>query len=484
MSSSATLAGPQSAPEPSPSESQETAVPLSPPLGTRPERLLSLDIFRGLTVAGMILVNNPGSWGHIYAPLGHARWDGWTPTDFVFPFFLFIVGVAMTFSFDRRLARGDGRGRLLGHVLARSCVLFLLGLILAGFPNFRLITPSILAIAGIQLVARDLPPGERNRWKGLGLGLLGAALIWFLADFRYFNGPTPRGGFEHLFPLSSEGGRTPIRIPGVLQRIALCYLAASLIMFTARTWGRAAWALGLINVYWLIMKYVPAPEGYVIGNGAPGARIDAPEGSPFPGALNDWIDVQVLGGHLYGARPDPEGILSTLPAIATTLLGVLTGMWLRHSGPSKAAKAAALFVAGNLLFILGATMDSYFPINKKIWTSSYVIFMAGWAAALLAACYWAVDVKGWRRWGLPFMVLGTNAILAFFGSGILARLMGMIRLGEDGEKEITLRAWLYQFFQEGISDPKNASLAWALSYVAFWVLLITPLYRKRIFLKV
>lgn len=455
---------------------------LAPPLG-KPERLLSLDVFRGLTIAGMIIVNNPGSWGTLYAPLGHAAWDGWTPTDFVFPFFLFIVGVAMTFSFDRRLAQGAGRVGLIGHVAARAAVLFLLGMILAGFPNFRLIMPWILAITGILLLEKGLSAGGRPKMRAGGYALLAAALVWVGADFRYLGSPAPRGGFEDLFPLATGGGGSLIRIPGVLQRIALCYAAAALVMMSAGVLGRAACALGLINGYWLLMKYIAAPAGYVIGGGAEGTRVDAPPGAPFTGALNDWLDVQVLGNHLYGSRPDPEGILSTLPAVATTLLGVLAGMWIRREDQSRRARAAGLFVAGNLLIVLGACMDGYFPINKKIWSSSFVVFMAGWAMAVLSACYYAIDVKGWRRWSLPFLVLGTNAILAFFGAGIGARLLNMVRWGE-GEGAVTLRAWLYQLYQQALTEPKNASLAWAISYAALWVLLITPLYRRRIFLKV
>lgn len=460
---------------------------LAPALDSKPERLMSLDVFRGLTIAGMILVNNPGSWGALYSPLEHAPWDGWTPTDFIFPFFLFIVGVAMTFSFDKRLARGLEKRQLLGQVFCRSGVLFLLGLILGGFPNLRLITPFILGIVGLEWTFAEPPRSLKAQPfftpKAVrGLTVLGIALLWFLVDFRYFNGPTQRSGFQHIFPLSANGEGSPIRLPGVLQRIALCYGAAALIMVITKWRGRLAWALGLIVAYWVIMKCMHAPAGYVIGNGVKSAHMDAQPGAPFPGALNDWIDVKLLGGHLYSARPDPEGLLSTIPAIATTLFGILTGMWIQSPGERK-QKAVTLLGAGVVMLVIGAIMGYFFPINKKIWSSSYVVFMAGWALTILSACYYVIDVAGYKKWALPFLVLGMNAIVAFFGSGLMARLLTMIKWGQ-GESAMTLKGWLYAFYTSGITAPKNASLVWALSYVLLWVLLLTPLYRKRIFLKV
>ncbi|MBX7244185.1 MAG: heparan-alpha-glucosaminide N-acetyltransferase domain-containing protein [Candidatus Sumerlaeaceae bacterium] len=456
-----------------------------PPPQPKPERLMSLDAFRGLTIAGMILVNNPGSWDTIYWPLEHAPWDGWTPTDFVFPFFLFMVGTAMTFSFDKRLKlAGSGTATsLLSHAFARAAVLILLGLTLTGFPNFRLITPFILSIAGIQLLFNDKPGEHRRRTTPLGWMLFGLGLVWWVVDFRYFNGPAPRGSFSDFFPLG-PGGKTPIRIPGVLQRIGLCFAAASVIMVLfPRAWSRLAWAIGLIALYWVMMKYLQAPAGYIIGNGVEGAKPDAPAGVPFPGTFNDWLDVSLLGGHLYRVRPDPEGLLSTIPAIATTLLGALAGMWLQNPSTRRESKGGHMFIAGLVLIGVGEIMGIYFPINKKIWTSSYVVAMAGWSLVFFAACYHLIDVRGWKRWSLPFVVLGTNSILAFFGSGLMAKAMGMIKWGPT-DNQVSLHSFLYSFYKSGISNPKNASLAWAICFVTLWVLLITPLYRKKIFLKV
>lgn len=467
-------------------QSTATVPPVTAPLiSTKSERLVSLDAFRGLTIAGMILVNNPGN-SSAYAPLDHAPWDGWTPTDFIFPFFLFIVGVAMTFSFDKRLARGVTRRHLLGQVFCRSCIIYLLGLILSGFPNLRLITPYILTIVGFNFIFAD-PPAPREQ---LGWVLVAIAVLWFSVDFRYFNGPTRRSGFEYIFPLRPDGKGTPIRLVGVLPRIAFCYFCAALIMSRTGAFGRLACALFLINFYWVIMKFVNAPVGYMIGNGVTGITVDAPAGAPFPGRLNDWIDVKLLGRHLYSHRPDPEGLLSTLPAIATTLLGALTGMFLQLPRFDRRAKAVMMFAAGNALFIAGACMDCYFPINKKIWTTSYVVFMAGWALMLFGACYYLIDVKGYKKWALPFLVLGTNAITAFFGSGMMARLLSMIKWqsGTDAATHEPTMTTLGQVLHHGLDKvvtvPIHASLVWAICFVLVWVVLLTPLYRKGIFLKV
>jgi predicted acyltransferase len=366
------------------------------------ERLVSLDAFRGITIAMMILVNNPGSWSHVYPPLLHAEWNGWTMTDTIFPFFMFIVGVAMTFSFAKRLARGDTRSQLFLKVVKRSVILFLLGLILAGFPHFNLGT---------------------------------------------------------------------IRIPGVLQRIAVGYFFASLIALNTRWKGRAFWAVFLIAVYWAIVKLIHAPAGY-----------EAPVTS-HQGLLHDYIDTRFFAGHLWMERPDPEGILSTIPAISTVLLGVLTGNWL-HSQRSKQEKLIGLFVMANIGIVVGSVMGIWFPINKKIWTSSYVVFMAGMALQFLAMCYWLIDIKGFKRWATPFVIYGTNAIAVFFASGIVARLLGLIKVS-GAEGAIALKPWIYQnIYLPWAGSPKNASLFFAISYILFWLVLMYPLYKKKIYIRV
>lgn len=501
------------------------------------ERLLSLDVFRGITIAGMVMVNNPGSWGHMYGPLGHAQWHGWTPTDFIFPFFLFMVGVSMTFSFDKRLKRGDSKLRLFEQVIRRTLILFFLGLILTGFPDFRLIMPYILGIAGLGFLFADEPPlGKPQTSRGMinkaiALGCFVAAIAWFIKDFGYFNSPAP----EDSFWWKAE---KMIRIPGVLQRIALCYFFTAIIVFYTGWKGRLAWAAGLCVAYYLILTFIHPPGSYT---GLPseepgnilGKGLEAPVDAMYRGGLVDWIDMKLLGGHLYSFRPDPEGLLSTIPAIATTLTGVLCGSWLKLD-KSKMEKAAGMLAMGFLLYIVGSWMDYFFPINKKIWTSSYVIFITGMALLSFGLCYWSIDILGIKKWTPPFTIFGTNAILIFFGSGIMVRLMYLIRFPRTAEGEIdysgfsfsnmwnqippdgetatrfaTLKDVIHEdlirdplrwFFEMiGLSNPesslyfdyysfltidKTASMLYALFFIILWLVLTIPLYRNKIYLKV
>lgn len=375
-------------------------------------RLVSLDAFRGFTIASMILVNNPGSWSYVYPQLRHAEWNGWTFTDWIFPFFLWIVGVAMAFSFPRRMAQGSTRGNLVLHTVRRSAVLFLLGLIMAGFP----------------------------------FGFL----------------------FDHTFSFST------IRIPGVLQRIAVCYLFASMIFLYTSLRGQVIWTLALLIVYWLLIKLVPVP-GY-------GAGVLEPMGN-----LAWYIDSNLLRGHTWSGAPvpgfDPEGIVSTIPAIATTLFGVLTGHWLR-SNRTKVEKTAWMFVAGNACLLLGSIFDMWLPINKNLWTSSYSIFMTGWALICLATFYWLMEVKGYTKWAKPFVVYGMNAIAVFFLSGILARILMLIKVTAADGSAITLKNYLYQNIFQAVAGQMNGSLLFAISYVAFWWAIMAILYRMNIFIKI
>lgn len=394
MSKSATLhpAAPGRAPE---------AVLVAGP----PSRLLSLDVFRGATVAGMLLVNNPGSWSHVYAPLEHAKWHGWMPTDLIFPFFLFIVGVAMAFSFAAQQARGAERGEMMAKVARRSAVLFLLGLTLAAFPFY-----------------------------GLDLATL--------------------------------------RIPGVLQRIGTAFLLASAVVLFTGPRAQAAAAALLLLGYWGAMRGVPVP-GYGAGSLEPDSNLAA------------YVDRAVLGtAHLWKSSRtwDPEGLLSTLPAVATVLLGVFAGRWLR-SARSPGRKTAGLLAAGAAGVLLGLAWDRVFPINKNLWTSSYVVFTAGAALLALAACYWLVDVKGRRRWAFPFVLLGVNAIAVFFLSGVMARILGLVKwAGPAGD--VTLKGWIHEHAFASWLAPLDASLAFAVCFVLFWVGVAWAMYRKRIFIKV
>jgi predicted acyltransferase len=370
----------------------------------QPQRLVSLDVFRGITIAGMVLVNNPGSWSHIYWPLAHAQWHGWTPTDLVFPFFLFIVGVAIPLALGKRVERGDPRKPIFIKIVVRTVIIFLLGEFLAGFPYFQLST---------------------------------------------------------------------IRIPGVLQRIAICYFVASVIYLTTRPRTTAITALALVVVYFLLMKYVPAP-GFYAGDWSK------------EGSLASYIDRWVLGPHIWkgGVVYDPEGLLSTMGALATTLIGVLTGNLLRCKERKPIDKVALMFIAGIVCLIIGWIWNVWFPINKSLWTSSYVFFTGGLALQFLALCYWLIDIKGYKGWTKPFVIFGVNAIVLFVGTGVMARLMGLIKVSASDGTRQSLQSFIHSHAFASWLPPKPASLAFAVSFILLWLFLMWLLFRKRIFVKI
>jgi predicted acyltransferase len=366
-------------------------------------RLVSLDVFRGITIAGMVLVNNPGTWSSIYWPLQHAEWHGWTPTDLVFPFFLFIVGVSITLAFARRVEEGTVRRDLYLKVIKRTAIIFGLGLFLNGFPYFQLGT---------------------------------------------------------------------IRIAGVLQRIAICYLVASLIFLTTKIRTQFLIAIALLIIYCLVMTRFAAP-GY------------APGDLTKEGSIASFVDRVLLGPQIWrqGKVYDPEGLLSTIPAVATTLLGILTGHWLR-SERSQIEKVVGMFVAGALCVALGWAWNPFFPINKALWTSSYVLFTAGLALQFLALCYWLIDIKGYRRWAWPFDVFGVNALALFVGSALMVKLMGLIKLDRGDGTQISSQGWIFRKFFLSWATSINASLAYAIAFILLWLFLMWLLYRKRIYIKV
>lgn len=361
-------------------------------------RLVSLDVFRGMTIAGMVLVNNPGTWEYVYGPLRHAEWHGWTPTDLVFPFFLFIVGVAIPLAFARRLETGGSKRDIYLKIIKRTLIIFAIGLFLNGLPYF---------------------------------------------------------GFAEY------------RIPGVLQRIAVCYFFASIIFLNTKVRTQVAITIGLLIVYWVLMKLVPAP-GYAAGD------------LSKEGSLASFVDRIVFGKHVWSqARVyDPEGLLSTIPAIATAMMGVLTGTWLRTE-KSRLEKAAGMFVVGAVCISIGWSWNAFFPINKALWTSSYVVFTGGLALQFLALCYWIIDIKGYRRWAKPFEVFGLNAIALYVVADVIAVLLGTVPVGED-----SLGSWIYTHLFASWASPTNASLAFALSFVLVCLGLMWILYRRKIFLKV
>jgi predicted acyltransferase len=370
-------------------------------------RLVSVDVMRGVTIAFMILVNNPGDGRHAYPQLEHAFWNGWTATDLVFPTFLFLVGVSIVLAFNARLARGASKKSLFIHTLRRTAILFLLGLVVNGFPYFH--------------------------WGTL-------------------------------------------RIYGVLQRIAICYLLASAIyLWDRRVGSKIAIIVIALLGYWALLRWVPIP-----GLGMPGR--DFPLFDPRAN-LTAYIDRQIFPGRLYVGFRDPEGLLSMLPSLATTLLGVLTGMWLR-SQRSASQKAAWMSIAGVASVGLGLFWNLWFPINKNLWSSSFVLFAAGCSILLLSICYWAVEIKQWRRgWTYFWVVMGTNAITVYVLSELLSPILHLVQVhGSRGR--ISLHSFLFLHVFTPVHDLAFASLLFSICFVVVCFVPIAILYHKKIFIKV
>ena len=424
------------------------------PMHSGSNRVLSVDVLRGLTIAVMILVNDPGDWAHTYAQLDHAKWNGFTLTDLVFPNFLFIVGASIIFSLESRLRRGCSKRELAFHMFSRAITIFAIKMFLTAFPHFHM---------------------------------------------------------------------THLRIFGVLTRIAMCYLAAGLICLATRrkrTLGIITAAL-LIG-YWALMRFVPVP-GLAVASPSDAIPTHAIPILDPEHNLAAWLDrvfnaftLRFLHtGVLYNRTHDPEGLLSTLPAIATTLIGCIAGLYLRRPEAIKAMSSDAqrgddqpslsvptrttlvLIASALLMFLGGLLWNPYFPINKNLWTSSYVLYSAGWSLVLLATCYWFIDVRHlnehragkWLLW--PWLVFGSNAITAFVLSNFIVEVMIWIRVPAGAlvypmapAAKITAWLWTYRHLFARHYSSDVTSLAFAISYTAFCFLPSWFLWRKRIFLKV
>ncbi|MBI5463566.1 MAG: DUF5009 domain-containing protein [Ignavibacteriales bacterium] len=426
---------------------------------TSSSRLVSLDIFRGATIAGMMLVNNPGEWGHIYAPWAHAKWDGWTYTDTIFPFFLWIVGVAMMLSFAKRLERGADKGELARHVIWRAAVIFYLGLFLAGVPQLSLFFLWIAALAYVLLQLRKVfAPRSGEEPQPKSRGYIFAAVGVGLAALPF------------IVPLMHTEELNAIRIPGVLQRIAVCYLIAGLISLYTSTRAQIGITFALLAAYWILVKTINVP-GYGVGVWTP------------MGNFAWYIDSHVLQGHTWRGAPapgfDPEGIFSTIPAIATTLFGVFTGRYLRTQH-TKEEKTSWMFVTGSLLMLAGLIMDNWLPINKNMWTSTYSVFMAGLALVCLSCIFWIVDVKGWARWSKPFEIYGQNAITMFVLSGVVGRLTSM----KFGGMSVSIKTWYYNSFFVPVGDPMASSFLHSIAFMLFLYVIAYLMYRMKWIVKV
>ncbi len=380
---------------------------------TGQNRLLSLDVFRGITIAGMVLVNNPGTWSAIYSPLAHAEWHGATPTDFVFPFFLFIVGIAITLALGKRVEQGGINRDIYLKIVRRALIIFALGLFLATFPFY-------------------------NFTKGEWLDV------------------------------------STVRIMGVLPRIALCYLAAALIFVHTNWKQQAIIAVALLLIYWALMTLINVPGCEITSVNDKACNLAA------------YVDRLILTeNHIWKSSKifDPEGLLSTIPAIATTLAGILCGHWLRREKDDN-EKVAAMFFFGIVLTAIGWMWAFWFPLNKSLWTSSYVVYTAGLALCFLGFCYWLIDIKGYKKWAKPFVIFGVNALVLFVGSGVMARIMGIIKVSDAEGKSISLQKWIFDSLFLPFASPINASLMYAISFILVWLFLMWLLYRKQIFIKV
>lgn len=368
-------------------------------------RLVSLDAFRGLTIAFMILVNTPGSWAHVYAPLRHAPWHGCTLTDLVFPFFLFIVGVAMRFSLPKYAAQSTIAA--VKKILARTLTIFLIGLLL------------------------NLYPFIRQNWD------------W-----------------------------THLRIMGVLQRIALAYGLAAISVLWFKPRQLITVIIYLLVGYWVILF----SYGWLTGLDPYGLETN-------PGR---WLDLKLLGAnHLWhgtGIAFDPEGILSTIPSIATVLSGFLVGN-LIFNADNRLEKARQLVVLGAVGTIIGWIWGLVFPINKQLWTSSYVLFTGGIATMMLAFFYWLIDIRGWKKWVFPLVIFGTNSLFIFAGSGVWVKTILRIKFNLE-DHMMSGYAYLYKTIFQPLAGDLNGSLLFALSHVLMWWLILAWMYRKKIFIKI
>jgi predicted acyltransferase len=373
------------------------------------ERLMSVDLYRGLAVAGMILVDNPGSDDLAYWPIKHAEWNGWTPADFIFPSFIFLVGVSVVFSFAARLRRGESRPKIMRHVFIRTLMLIVIGLLV-----------NVSPIIGLDV----------HTW----------------------------------------------RIYGVTQRIALCYLAAAiLVLWTNRRTQAIALGACLIG-YWALLRFVPVP-----GLGVPGHNI------PFMDPERNivaWLDRLLFTGRLYNGARDPEGLLSTIPAVGTILMGVLTGQWL-SSGKSPGTKAFRMLCVGLPVLATGLVWNRWFPINKNLWTSSFVLLTGGFALIFLAFLHWAIEIKQWRgSWTMPILVFGMNAIAGFVADSLVYGPGYSFTVKSPAGGTLSWHEAAQAWLMSHGANAANASLIYSLAAVLFCWTLLWLLWRKRIFLKV
>ena len=404
-------------------------------------RLKSLDVFRGIAIASMILVNNPGSWEQVYPPLDHAKWHGCTPTDLVFPFFLFIVGCAMSFSLSKytETTTKIEKSKIIQTQEKPE-------LEKKSFPSSFFLLPSSFFLL----------PSSNIYWR-----IARRAAILFVLGLLLNTSSIALDVLLKGAPLENFG---KIRIMGVLQRIGLAYFIGAIAILNLSPRNQKLLAVAVLLGYWAVLT-VFAVGGY-------STSALTPEGN-----FGGYVDRVILGSqHLYKGGPfDPEGLFSTLPAVVTVAIGYFTGEWLRVQ-PIKTSTSINLVIGGLSCIVIGHLWGFSFPINKQLWTSSYVVFTAGWALLLLAACYETIEVRGWK-WGRPFEIMGLNAIFVFVASGIVVRILLRTRIG-SGESVPSTYTWIYENWFVPWAGPLNGSLAFALTTVLFWWLILYGMYRR------
>lgn len=420
------------------------------------ERLTSLDVFRGFTILLMTIVNNPGSWSSIYPPLEHAEWHGCTPTDLVFPFFVFIMGTAIPFAMPVKHFDGS----VFNKILVRSLRIFCLGLFLSVFSRIHLFGLEGIPLLGLRLiisfaVAYALLGNFSMKVKTI----LAVSIFLILISLSF-------SGLEHF---------EDTRIPGVLQRIAIVYFFSSLLYLKTNLNTHLLVVATLLLGYWLLMACVPVP-GFGPANFDKGTNLAA------------WVDNTLLNGHLWASSKtwDPEGILSTLPAIGTGILGMYIGQLLNLSiDKTEIVKKTA--IVGTVLLIAGLIWNIFFPINKSLWTSSYVLYTAGIATLCLTLLYYIIDIKGHKKWTKLFLIWGVNLMIVFFFSGITPRGMSSIKVQnpEVASEEINVQSLIYNhWIVPCFENPLNSSLSYAVIYAIFWSLILWIFYKNKLVFRV
>ncbi|TDO96579.1 acyltransferase family protein [Flavobacterium sp. 245] len=420
------------------------------------ERLTSLDVFRGFTILLMTIVNNPGSWSSIYPPLEHAEWHGCTPTDLVFPFFVFIMGTAIPFAMPVK----HFDGAVFNKILVRSLRIFCLGLFLSVFSRIHLFGLEGIPLLGVRLViAFAVAYALLGNFSMKVKTILAVGIFIILLSLAF-------SGLEHF---------EDTRIPGVLQRIAIVYFFSAILYLKTNLKTQLVVLATLLIGYWLLMAFVPVP-GFGPANFEKGTNLAA------------WLDDTLLNGHLWVASKtwDPEGILSTLPAIGTGILGMYIGQLL-NAQASKTQILKKTAITGVVLVIGGLLWNIIFPINKSLWTSSYVLYTAGIGTLCLSLLYYIIDIQGYKKWSKLFLIWGVNPMIVFFFSGVIPRVLTAIKVQnpEIGGEEISLQTAIYK---HGIApcfeNPLNSSLAFALAYAAFWSIILWIFYKKKLIFKV